>query len=55
MPLIGNLDGIRDLPGSHHPFRQFDADLAGAEDRAIGLLQDQAKAQVASSVSSGRL
>ena len=35
---------VGDLQRAQHPLRQFDADFARAEHRAIGLLQDQAQA-----------
>jgi len=38
-----HFDGISDLLRPEHPLRQFDADFTRAEDRAIGLLQDQAQ------------
>ena len=39
-----HFDGVGDLLGAEHPLRQLDADFARAENRAIGLLQDEAEA-----------
>ena len=44
MPLIGiSIESVT-CQRAHQPVRQFDADLARAEHRAVGLLQDQAQA-----------
>ena len=40
----GQLDAGGRLPGARQPRREGDADLLGAENRTVGLLQDQAQA-----------